>query len=51
MVIVSGFCVDRGGDGGNFTGRGGNFGGGNFGRGKMSCETAHPIPSSAHIVQ
>lgn len=26
--------LDRGGGGGNFMGRGGNFGGGNFGRGK-----------------
>lgn len=39
MVIVCGFCVDRGGGGGggNFMGRGGNFGGGNFGRGKIRC--------------
>lgn len=37
-----GFCVDRGG-GGHFMGRAGDFGGGNFGRGKMTSETVHPI--------
>lgn len=39
---------DRGGGGGgggdNFMNRGGNFGGDNFGRGEMRCDTVHLIP-------